>query len=260
MGRRIGAYLVDIVIMLLIGGVMFAATASGETIEGVDVCDDLSTLDSSSETSTSFCTFEDGFVISNGEDSTYIETGSTYATQGVVLAYALIVFVVLQGITGATPGKLLFGVRTVNEDGEAPGIGRAFVRWILWIVDAFPWCCFIPVVGGIAAFTSRGHRRVGDMAAKTYVVDKDDMGAPIHIGAAQRYQPTSGATTATTWAPPAGPPAGSPGATPAAAPATESGSEPVWDPQRNKYVKWDAPSGQWLEYDDDAGDWRPLSS
>src|SRR3546814_1986520 len=72
--------------------------------------------------------------------------------------------VVLQGLTGWTIGKLITGLRVVGEDGRAPGLGKALLRWVLWVLDGFPYV--LPLVGGIVALTTVGHRRVGDMAAK----------------------------------------------------------------------------------------------
>jgi uncharacterized RDD family membrane protein YckC len=95
------------------------------------------------------------------------------------LALSLVVYVILQGLTGFTPGKLLTGIRNVREDGRAPGILKAFVRWLLWIVDGFPY--FLPLVGLITALSTPGHRRVGDMAAKTFVVRRAAMGSPILV-------------------------------------------------------------------------------
>ncbi|MGH9083849.1 MAG: RDD family protein, partial [Acidimicrobiales bacterium] len=87
--------------------------------------------------------------------------------------------VVLQGLTGWTPGKLLTGIRTVREDGRRPGIVKAFLRWVMWVVDGFPYV--IPLLGGILALTTLGHRRVGDMVAKTFVVRARAAGAPIVV-------------------------------------------------------------------------------
>ncbi len=46
---------------------------------------------------------------------------------GVLVAY-LVAFVVLEG---ATPGKMLFRLVVVRQDGSAPRVGRAFVREVL---------------------------------------------------------------------------------------------------------------------------------
>jgi uncharacterized RDD family membrane protein YckC len=84
---------------------------------------------------------------------------------------------VMQGITGKTPGKAMMGIQVVNAEGQPPGIGRAALRYILWIVDAFPY--IIPYLTGfITALTSQRNQRVGDMVASTFVVDKSAAGSP----------------------------------------------------------------------------------
>ena len=88
--------------------------------------------------------------------------------------------VVIEGLAGGSLGKLAVGLRTVRADGRPAGVGRAFVRWLLWIVDGVPWC--FPLVGLLVASGSRGHRRVGDMAAGTYVVSSVDAGRPVSGG------------------------------------------------------------------------------
>jgi hypothetical protein len=68
------------------------------------------------------------------------------------------------------------GIRVVNAKGEPPGILRAILRWILYIVDGFPY--IIPYLTGfIVALNSQRNQRVGDMAASTFVIDKDAVGA-----------------------------------------------------------------------------------
>ena len=61
--------------------------------------------------------------------------------------------VVVQGLTGRTLGKLLTGIRTVREDGRPPGLVKAFLRWIMWVADAFPYV--IPLLGPIVAGTTQ---------------------------------------------------------------------------------------------------------
>ena len=80
----------------------------------------------------------------------------------------------LQGIVGASVGKLILGLRVVNAQGETCGVGRAFVRWIFLLVDGF---CFL--VGLIVALATHPHRRVGDFVAGTYVVALASVGRPI---------------------------------------------------------------------------------
>lgn len=83
-----------------------------------------------------------------------------------VLLY-LVVFVAVQGITGASPGKAMLGIRVIGPDGATPGLWRSFVRMVAWVIDAFT--LLLPVALWSAWFTP-GHRRVGDWLAGTYVV------------------------------------------------------------------------------------------
>ena len=96
----------------------------------------------------------------------------------VSLVLTLLYWVVLPGRTGWTPAKALLGLRIVkSEDGSTPpGIMRAFVRYLLWIADMFPY--LIPgLVGFIAAMTDGRRRRLGDRAAGTEVVKASAVGA-----------------------------------------------------------------------------------
>jgi len=84
----------------------------------------------------------------------------------VPLLVTLIMDVIVQGRTGWTPGKRAMRLRCVEEaTGEPPGRGRAMLRYALWLVDGLG--------GALVAFFSEGHRRLGDMAAGTVVVDVD---------------------------------------------------------------------------------------
>ena len=129
---------------------------------------------------------------------------------------------------------------------------KALVRWVLWIVDGFPY--FLPLVGFIVGLTTVGHRRVGDMAAKTFVVRRAAMGSPIvvpgltappapagYAGAwgAPPPDPT-GATTG--WGPAVDPSSAgwaSPTPPPAAAPTAPDPGVPQWDEARGTYIQWD---------------------
>mgnify|MGYP001627488895 CR=1 FL=1 len=179
------------------------------------------------------------------------------------------IHVVLQGLTGLTPGKLVAGVRCVREDGSPPGLGRALGRWVLMVVDGQP--CGIPLVGLITAGTSTGHRRVGDMAVKTFVVHKGAAGSPVHVpgltgplgpggygdapwGAGGWQAPPPGS-----WGAPAqpGPPGlgggwSQPEPAPPAAPAAQG---PQWDEARGTYIQWDPAQSKWLQWDEAAKRW-----
>jgi uncharacterized RDD family membrane protein YckC len=158
-------------------------------------------------------------------DDVYHLTGGDFALVTVVaMAYWIGLFVVLQGLTGATIGKALFAIRTVDIAGRPCGIGRATVRWLLIIVDAIPY--FFPIVGLATGLASDGNRRVGDMAAQTYVVRRSAVGHPVRPGTAAQ-------------------PAGF--------------GPPQWDPRLEAYVCWDAARQVWLRWDAGSGRWEPLT-
>jgi uncharacterized RDD family membrane protein YckC len=73
----------------------------------------------------------------------------------------------LEGIYGQTPGKRLLGIRVVGLDLRAPGIGAAFVRGLVGVVDGL----FDFAVGIVAVATSVHWQRIGDHVAHTIVID-----------------------------------------------------------------------------------------
>jgi RDD family len=268
MGRRIAAWFVDGIIGLVLAFGVFFAMADIDTADNVaNPCLDVSDIADGSNDDVDACTItaRDGdefLVIWNDGDATAIKTADANIISIVSLLYLLLVAVLWQGLTGMTFGKGLFGIRTVNQAGNAPGIGRALVRTVLWIVDALPYCTFIPLVGGIAAFSSKGHRRVGDMGGKTYVVGKEYKGAgPIAVpGVTPAPAPAPAyAAAAPTWGttPPVSPPTTPQAAPPEAAPAPVAG-EPQWDAARNAYIQWDAAQQKWLQFDDATQQWRAI--
>jgi hypothetical protein len=202
MGRRVAAWVVDSLIILAPAAVLFINEL--EYLEeadldqsGMDFCED-------------YMDQEEGICIDAG-DRVYFSDGVPVAPWAAFLGVSVLIYVLIQGLKGWTPGKLLFGIRTVAEDGRAPGIGRAIVRWLFLIVDGL--CAGL--VGLIVALTSRGHRRVGDMAAKTFVVGGQYMGSPILV---------PGMTTPYTAYP------GHPGGPPPAPPPQTWAPPPTWGP------------------------------
>jgi uncharacterized RDD family membrane protein YckC len=118
------------------------------------------------------------------------------------LFVALVNYVVLQGLTGATVGKFLLGLRVVNGHGVRGGVGRSFVRWAFFLVDLFPYC--LPVTGFATALSGHPRRRVGDRVAGTYVVARHDVGAS-PIAAPLPAMPYVPHVPPPAWAPPAAP-------------------------------------------------------
>jgi uncharacterized RDD family membrane protein YckC len=134
-GRRIGAGLIDIAIVvllvLLVGGIVGNDTAAD------------------APASARFGTLDRLLVLC-------LVFGYYWATETV---------------WGQTVGKRVLAIRVVRADGGKAGAGTIFVRTLLRIVDSFPG---FYIVGLIAIFATGPRRqRVGDMAAKTRVVAAD---------------------------------------------------------------------------------------
>ena len=164
----------------------------------------------------------------------YVDGVRRFALQLVALAYLVGVFVLQRGWTGSTLGTRLLGIVTVGADGRPIGAGRALLRSVAGIVDYLP-CC-LPLVGIVTIFSTKGHRRVGDMAAHSLVVDRPHLGSPILVPGLD--DPSAGVTPTPVPAPappaPAGPPSAGPGGpaawseTASAGPADAPGATAVW--------------------------------
>ena len=69
---------------------------------------------------------------------------------------------------GKTLGKALFGIRTVKEDGSRINFGESFLKHFFDWVDYLP---FLGICGLIVASNNSRNQRVGDLVAKTIVVN-----------------------------------------------------------------------------------------
>ena len=168
MGRRTLAWVLDLLIYWALAVALYAFLAAPVDIPagfGLDACESLRLQDPDAASG----------CLDLG-DTAYVTSTADNLVQTLFGFLYFAFFVVLQGLTGGSPGKWLTGLRVVDEQGEVAGIGRSLLRTLLWVVDAAPWC--IPLVGFIVGLTSTGHRRVGDLAAKTYVVRRSAVGTP----------------------------------------------------------------------------------
>jgi uncharacterized RDD family membrane protein YckC len=87
------------------------------------------------------------------------------AILSIVLAYGY--FIYMEGTTGQTLGKRALNIRVINEDGTSISMGTSAIRNILRIVDMF----FFGLVGLILIIVTQKKQRVGDLAARTVVID-----------------------------------------------------------------------------------------
>jgi len=256
-GRRVLAVLIDAALVLV--PVILLTTSHFEYLEVKDL----------PVTGQEFCDarLEDrGGLCANFEDvddRVYFSDGVPGSATLLFWGATLGLLVLLQGFTGWTIGKLIAGIRVVREDGRPPGFVKALVRWLLWVVDGFPYV--LPLVGFIVGLTTVGHRRVGDMAAKTFVVRSSAAGSPIVVPGLTTPPPTAGA--AGPWgAPPPdtggmtpgwGQTADPPSATSAPTPPPAAHA-PQWDEARGTYIQWDPAQGAWMQWNEALKTWSRI--
>lgn len=109
----------------------------------------------------------------------------------ITLLSGLAIFVVWPAVNGASPGRLLTGIRVVDGQGKAPGV-RMLPRVIVApIVDWFPW--FFPIVALVAMLVTEGNQRVSDKVSGTYTVRKEAAGQPVTTGGAAVFGAQPGA-------------------------------------------------------------------
>jgi hypothetical protein len=258
MGRRFFAALLDFIIYGGAYAMAFSRLALFVRTNGVsDACSQLKA--NGTDAATCFQLNDRAYFLGSSDTRTLTLLS---------LAWFVAIYVILQGVTGATPGKALAGIRVVRQDGAAPGMGRALVRSLMWIVDAQP--CGLPLVGFITAVSSKGHRRVGDMAAQTFVVLSEAAGHPVTVGTVaapptygQPWTPGAAYPAAYPTAPPGSPPV----MPPPGAPAPPIMQQPVaappasaaqWDAARGTYILWEPARQVWLQWDAAISSWVPI--
>ncbi|MDQ1384177.1 MAG: hypothetical protein QOG65_1556 [Actinomycetota bacterium] len=228
MGRRIVAYVIDFLLLAGIGIAVFAVTKDQVyTSAPAHACESLR---------------------AGGLSGSCVQIGSrvyVWKGSGIALGYGIgalaniLDLVVLQAVVGASIGKLIMGLRVVDAQGRKAGFGSVLLRWILLIfVDNL---CF--VVGLLTASLTHPHRRVGDMAAGTYVVALADVGRPVLGPAAADQYGAYGQPGPAGWVPPGGAPQGAPGwGAPPAAPYGGPPSPPGgWSAPPPPQPTWGAP-------------------
>jgi uncharacterized RDD family membrane protein YckC len=167
--RRIFAYVIDAALGTLIALAVAGALGDVDTADARrcpdQLPDDRLCVDLTSGTGDD-----------DDEQILLIDTSAVLIAAGAWLVWVVANNVLLQGTTGATVGKFVTGARVVRPDGGRPGIGKALVRTLLLIIDTIS--LILPLGLWVAMF-SRGHRRIGDMAAGTYVVKARYAGRPV---------------------------------------------------------------------------------
>jgi hypothetical protein len=287
-GRRVVAAILD-AFLVVVPAILFV-TADFDYTEVKDLANN--------QTGEEFCdaytSQQDGdcFDFDDVDGRVYYSDDAHLSGFGMYWLSNFLILVALQGLTGWSPGKLVMGIRVIREDGGKPGFVKALTRWVMWIADGFPY--LIPgVTGFIVASSTPGHRRIGDMVARTFVVKRAAIGAPMTTGdSGQLVVGVEAATAAVpAWAPPPGapggpgpavepsaagwaspaPPAGTtppppsgttppPTAPPVAAPQAPSTSTegPQWDEARGTYIQWDPAQQAWMQWDEGFKAWTVI--
>jgi uncharacterized RDD family membrane protein YckC len=75
-------------------------------------------------------------------------------------------YVVFEALTGWTIGKLVMGLRVVDEHGDSISWGQAVGRNLLRVVDAL----FFYFIAAVFVWSSSKRQRLGDRAANTFVI------------------------------------------------------------------------------------------
>jgi uncharacterized RDD family membrane protein YckC len=283
MGRRIGAYFIDLALASTLAFILLLAIADKVPTSEVLSRDDChSTFSIDRDTINVSCDNAWAFTVN---DEVYIAPFAPVLLTFFGLSFLNLVL--LTTATGASIGKRLTGIRVVRESGEQAGLGANVVRWLfLCTIDGF-----FMLVGLITSIVSRGHRRVGDMVAKTNVVSSAAVGQPVFPQAAagpygvpygapppgypqpgypQQGQPWPAAGAPTQWPPqPQAQPQPQPEPAAWAQPtpsqqqsqpvASEAGS-PQWDEARKAYIQWDPGRQAWLQWNDTSREWRPIDT
>jgi len=161
--------------------------------------------------------------------------------------------VVTQGLLGWTPGKLLVGIRLVGWDGRAPGLWRAFVHSI--VVNVF--VSVLSCIGGLILFgwcqSSKYNQHLGDLLAKTYVVDAPAMG---HLMMRRPHGLERGMVSVKRDE--VAHLIGQEKAAEILPDVVGKPTQPAFDKTRGTYVVWRPKSEQWLEFDEATQSWQPI--
>ncbi len=170
-GRRCFAYIIDFVILLVVVVIAISSLATFDEVDepamAAQICEHYEDLNN-------------GDVCLDLETAVFVFEANKFNSLGIlILAIAVLNSVIISTITGGSVGKLAVGLRVVDKSTfQRAGFLKHLLRWILLIVDSFPWIVVIPLTGLILGLASRGHRRVGDFAAGTLVVKKSHVGRP----------------------------------------------------------------------------------
>jgi uncharacterized RDD family membrane protein YckC len=157
--RRCVAFLLDALILVLL--IAFAAWVTPGALDVSEDCPD---------------PVPDGDACFQWEQDAYLIDGRAFVLFLLVLAALLtVVLIGTRRMTGASPGKTLFGIRVVDAAGDDAAFWREGLRTLALGIDGL--VLLLPIGLWLVWFTP-GHRRLGDFLAGTWVVRSDAVGRP----------------------------------------------------------------------------------
>jgi uncharacterized RDD family membrane protein YckC len=167
-GTRLGSYVIDAVLAGVFGAIIGAV--AGTAIAGIFFSNSGLSGDEAAAASAL------GGVIG----------GAIGTVAGSMLAY--IIFLVMEGITGQTPGKMILKIQVKNEDGSKASTGTLMIRaalknvyYVMALLAGVTGLAFLLLIGQLGAlaifvgcFFVLGEKKQSfhDMAAKTAVYKK----------------------------------------------------------------------------------------
>ncbi|WP_055493260.1 RDD family protein [Streptomyces sp. TP-A0356] len=154
MGRRLGARLIDGVVLSVVYLVLSVAGVAG-SVGAAKNCD---------PNAADYQT-----CINNASGNIVAAAG---AVVGALAVCGLLYEWLMVGLVGATLGKMAVGLRVVKADtGQKPGLGSSFIRWIIPMVGSLA-CGIGQLLVYLSPFWDKSGRQQGwhDKAASTMVV------------------------------------------------------------------------------------------
>lgn len=88
---------------------------------------------------------------------------------------------------GCTPGKSIYNIKVIHDDGTPVGWNASLIRNLLRIVDFLP---FVYGFGIISMMLNRDFKRLGDLAAGTLVIYKESTSKKIDMDNTQLIRPS----------------------------------------------------------------------
>jgi uncharacterized RDD family membrane protein YckC len=109
----------------------------------------------------------------NFGDRYYVENGFGFTLNNtlalIVFIFWIIIFPVIEGLTGQTIGKMVFKIKVTRYDYTNVRLGHSLIRHLFDFIDFFP---FFGITGLLFASNTKLKQRVGDLVAKTIVILK----------------------------------------------------------------------------------------